>query len=212
MTHEPRSPAAPAARPSWSSSSTSGARRSRTRCSRDASSSEPEPRFPLDLVFCPACALVQITETVPPEQLFRDYVYFSSFSDTMLAHARELAGAPGRGRGSSAPAVLVVEIASNDGYLLQYYEQAGVPVLGIEPARNIAKVAERARASRRCASSSAATLAAQLRRRGPARRRHPRQQRARPRRRPERLRRRHPRRPASTSGVAVDRGAVRAAT
>src|SRR6478735_11367373 len=52
----------------------------------------PEPRYPLDLVFCPTCTLVQITETVPPELLFSDYVYFSSFSETMLAHARELVG------------------------------------------------------------------------------------------------------------------------
>src|SRR5690242_19618388 len=81
----------------------------------------PEPRYPLDLVFCPTCTLVQITETVPPEQLFSDYVYFSSFSETMLAHARALVA-----RFSSArqlgPASLAVEIASNDGYLLQYYK------------------------------------------------------------------------------------------
>jgi SAM-dependent methyltransferase len=99
-----------------------------------------ELRFPLDLVFCGACSLVQITETVPPDQLFSEYLYFSSFSDTMLAHARELVGrlVAERKLGSGA---LAVEIASNDGYLLQYYKQAGVPVLGIEPARNVAKVA-----------------------------------------------------------------------
>ncbi len=102
---------------------------------------QPEPTYPLDLAFCPACTLVQITETVPPEQLFRDYMYFSSFSDTMLEHARTLVGrliAEWRLDGDS----LAVEIASNDGYLLQYYRDAGVPVLGIEPARNIARVAE----------------------------------------------------------------------
>src|SRR6185369_9322496 len=55
-----------------------------------AGSDQPEPRFPLELAFCRTCTLVQITETVPPEQLFREYLYFSSFSDTMLAHAREL--------------------------------------------------------------------------------------------------------------------------
>jgi len=106
-----------------------------------ADSREPEARFPLELVFCPVCTLVQITETVPPEQLFREYLYFSSFSDTMLAHARELtarlAAELKLGAGS-----LAVEIASNDGYLLQYYKHAGVPVMGIEPARNVAKVAE----------------------------------------------------------------------
>jgi len=102
---------------------------------------QPEPLYPLDLVFCPRCTLVQITETVPPEQLFRDYLYFSSFSDTMLRHAKELVGQliDERHFGASS---LAVEIASNDGYLLQYYRDAGVPVLGIEPARNIARVAE----------------------------------------------------------------------
>jgi len=100
-----------------------------------------EPRYPLELVFCPVCLLVQITETVPPEVLFRDYLYFSSFSDTMLAHARELT-ARMKAALKLGERSLAVEIASNDGYLLQYYKQAGVPVMGIEPARNIAKVAE----------------------------------------------------------------------
>ncbi len=101
---------------------------------------EPEPRFPLDVVFCPACSLVQITETVPPEQLFGEYLYFSSFSETMLRHAEAIATRLTQSR-SLGPDSLVVEIASNDGYLLQYYHRAGVPVLGIEPARNIARVA-----------------------------------------------------------------------
>jgi SAM-dependent methyltransferase len=99
-----------------------------------------ELRYPLDLVFCGACSLVQITETVPPDQLFSEYLYFSSFSDTMLAHARELVGRLVASR-KLGPGALAVEIASNDGYLLQYYKQAGVPVLGIEPARNVARVA-----------------------------------------------------------------------
>jgi SAM-dependent methyltransferase len=101
---------------------------------------EAEARYPLDLVFCPACTLVQITETVPPEILFRDYLYFSSFSDTMLAHARALVSRFVAER-RLGPSSLAVEIASNDGYLLQYYKQAGVPVLGVEPARNVARVA-----------------------------------------------------------------------
>jgi SAM-dependent methyltransferase len=100
----------------------------------------PEATFPLDLAWCPSCALVQITETVPPEQLFSDYLYFSSFSETMLAHAQALAAQVAEARRLGAES-LVVEIASNDGYLLQYYQRAGVPVLGIEPARNVAKVA-----------------------------------------------------------------------
>lgn len=101
----------------------------------------PESFYPLDVVMCRSCALVQITETVPPEDLFRNYMYFSSFSETMLRHAQSLASrliaAQELGRDS-----LVVEIASNDGYLLQYYRDAGIPVLGIEPAQNIAQIAE----------------------------------------------------------------------
>src|SRR5947207_893155 len=102
--------------------------------------SQLEPRFPLELVFCPNCTLVQITETVAPEILFRDYVYFSSFSDTMLAHARRLAESLVEQRRLGTDS-LVVEAASNDGYLLKHYGERGVPVLGIEPARNIAAVA-----------------------------------------------------------------------
>src|SRR4051812_18729218 len=95
-----------------------------------------EARYPLDLVFCPSCTLVQITETVPPEVLFREYLYFSSFSDTMLEHAQELVRRFVAER-RLGPASLATEIASNDGYLLQYYKAAGVPVLGIEPAQNV---------------------------------------------------------------------------
>jgi SAM-dependent methyltransferase len=97
----------------------------------------PERRYPLDLALCTACSLVQITETVPPEELFGHYMYFSSFSDTMVSHARELAErlVAERCLGDND---LVVEIASNDGYLLQFYQLHGVQVLGIEPARNVA--------------------------------------------------------------------------
>jgi SAM-dependent methyltransferase len=100
----------------------------------------PEPRYPLDLVFCPACSLVQITESIPPEELFREYVYFSSYSETMLASCEALSGRLTRERGLDGRH-LVVDIASNDGYLLQFYQHLGVPVLGIEPARNVARVA-----------------------------------------------------------------------
>jgi len=101
---------------------------------------QPEPHFPLELVLCTACSLAQITATVPAEQLFGEYLYFSSFSDTMLRHARTLVERVinERALGSENR---VVEIASNDGYLLQYYQKAGVQVLGVEPARNIARVA-----------------------------------------------------------------------
>src|SRR5580658_215854 len=102
---------------------------------------QPEETFPLALAFCEACALAQITESIPPQKLFSEYLYFSSFSDTMVAHAKSLATRLTRERSLSA-ASLVIEIASNDGYLLQHYARAGVPVLGIEPAANIARVAE----------------------------------------------------------------------
>jgi SAM-dependent methyltransferase len=102
---------------------------------------EPEETFPLELAFCSSCTLVQLTECVSPEKLFREYVYFSSFSDTMLRHAEELA-ADLIGSRRLGPESLVVEVASNDGYLLQYYKRAGIPVLGIEPAANVARVAE----------------------------------------------------------------------
>lgn len=101
-----------------------------------------QPEYPLDLVVCPACSLVQITETVPPEELFREYLYFSSYSDSFVSHARELAHRLIRERSLGAGS-LVVEVGSNDGYLLQHYRERGVPVLGIEPAANVAEVARR---------------------------------------------------------------------
>ena len=103
--------------------------------------SAPEDKFPLVLYFCPKCTLVQIGETVIPERLFKHYLYASSFSDTMLKHARELVELMMKTRKLNGDS-LVIEIASNDGYLLQYYKQQGIPVLGIEPAENIAATAE----------------------------------------------------------------------
>jgi SAM-dependent methyltransferase len=101
----------------------------------------PEARYPLDVVACAGCALVQITETVAPELLFREYLYFTSVADAAVEHARRLAERVLAGR-PPGPASLVLEIASNDGYLLQHYRARGVRVLGVEPARNVAKVAE----------------------------------------------------------------------
>jgi hypothetical protein len=101
----------------------------------------PEARFPLEVAFCPTCSLVQITEEVPPEQLFVDnYLYFSSFSDHLLRHSREhaLGLADSRGLGAES---LVVEIASNDGYLLRNFVERGIPVLGIDPAPDLAAAA-----------------------------------------------------------------------
>jgi SAM-dependent methyltransferase len=122
---------------------------------------QPEPRYPLDLVFCPQCSLVQITETVPPEELFRDYVYFSSFSDTMVRHAESLANEVSRQYALSSSS-LVMEIASNDGYLLQHYLRRGIPVLGIEPAQNVAHVARTERGIETINEFFGRDLAAQL--------------------------------------------------
>jgi hypothetical protein len=123
--------------------------------------SRPEPVYPLELVFCPSCALVQITETVPPEQLFRDYLYFSSFSETLVNRAGVLANEMITAKGLNADS-LAMEIASNDGYLLQHYLKAGVPVLGIEPALNIAKVAREERGIRTISEFFGSELAGQL--------------------------------------------------
>ncbi len=99
----------------------------------------PEARFPLDVAFCPDCSLVQILEEVPPEQLFVDnYLYFSSFSDELLRHSREHALGLIEQRGLGADS-LVVELASNDGYLLRNFAEAGVPVLGVDPAPDQAR-------------------------------------------------------------------------
>ncbi len=106
----------------------------------EAQLDQDEMTYPLEVALCPNCSLVQINATVPPELLFREYLYFSSFSETMLRHAREGAERLIRRHGLGAE-TLVVEIASNDGYLLRNFVAAGVPVLGIEPARNIARLA-----------------------------------------------------------------------
>jgi SAM-dependent methyltransferase len=128
---------------------------------------QPEPTYPLDLVFCPRCTLVQITETVPPEILFREYFYFSSFSTTFLEHAERLARRLVVER-RLGPESLVAEVASNDGYLLQYYRSAGVPVLGIEPATNIAEWATRERGIPTINEFFSAELARRLRDEGKA--------------------------------------------
>jgi SAM-dependent methyltransferase len=102
---------------------------------------EPEPKHPLDVAFCASCSLVQILETVAPEDLFQDdYPYYSSFSDALLRHSRSNVEARLAER-PLGPKDLVVELASNDGYLLQYYVQAGVPVLGIDPAEGPVRAA-----------------------------------------------------------------------
>ena len=104
---------------------------------------EPEPYFPLEVAFCNNCGLVQILETVPPEILFCDaYPYFSSVSPALLEHSKEnaLDLMEDRNLGSGS---LVIELASNDGYLLKNYVQNKIPVLGIDPAEGPAKAAEK---------------------------------------------------------------------
>ena len=100
-----------------------------------------EPFFPLELAFCPGCSLVQILHTVDPEVLFADrYPYYSSVSEALLAHSRANVAQCIARRALDAGS-RVVEIASNDGYLLQYYAAEGIPVLGIDPAEGPAQVA-----------------------------------------------------------------------
>jgi SAM-dependent methyltransferase len=99
-----------------------------------------DPFLPLHAYVCEACFLVQLPEAASPEEMFGDYPYFSSVSASWLEHARRYVEqvVPRFGLG---PGSRVIEIASNDGYLLQYLKEKGIPVLGIEPARNVAAVA-----------------------------------------------------------------------
>jgi SAM-dependent methyltransferase len=99
-----------------------------------------EPFYPLSAFVCGGCFLVQLGHFEPPERIFSDYVYFSSFSDSWLKHAESYADAMIARLGLGAQSS-VIEIASNDGYLLQYFRARGIPVLGIEPAANVAEAA-----------------------------------------------------------------------
>jgi hypothetical protein len=99
-----------------------------------------EPFYPLRVHVCESCYLAQLEEYVSPEAIFSEYAYFSSYADSWLRHAKgytDMATA----RFGLGPSSFVVELASNDGYLLQYFVEKGVPVLGIEPARNVALAA-----------------------------------------------------------------------
>jgi len=98
--------------------------------------------YPLEVYVCESCFLVQLQEFETPENIFGDYAYFSSYSDTWLEHAKDYVDKMINVFGIGARSY-VVEIASNDGYLLQYFAERGIPVLGIEPARNVAEVARR---------------------------------------------------------------------
>jgi SAM-dependent methyltransferase len=99
-----------------------------------------EPYFPLKAYFCKQCGLVQLEEFASPEDIFSQYDYFSSFSETWLRHARQYVEHMTE-RFSLNKNSQVVEIASNDGYLLQYFIERGIPSLGIEPAGNVAEAA-----------------------------------------------------------------------
>ena len=99
-----------------------------------------EKKYNLSLSFCPSCYLVQLNKTVPPEELFRNYIYFSSTSSKFLEHCRKTANYLTR-RFRLHSSSLVLEVASNDGAQLQYFKKLGIPVLGIDPAQNIAKIA-----------------------------------------------------------------------
>jgi hypothetical protein len=104
---------------------------------------EPDPVYPLHARVCDACLLVQVEPAVPPEAIFSDYAYFSSFSESWLAHCRAYA-AMAIARFALDANSMAIEIASNDGYLLGNFVAAGIPCLGIEPAANVA-VAARAK-------------------------------------------------------------------
>jgi SAM-dependent methyltransferase len=99
-----------------------------------------EPFYPLRVYVCERCLLVQLETYVAPESIFSEYAYFSSYSDTWLAHASAYVNAISARLGLNAH-TRVVEVGSNDGYLLQYFVPKGIPVLGIEPAANVAKAA-----------------------------------------------------------------------
>jgi 2-polyprenyl-3-methyl-5-hydroxy-6-metoxy-1,4-benzoquinol methylase len=101
---------------------------------------EMEPFYPLHVYVCENCFLVQLQEYISPENIFSDYAYFSSYSDSWLQHAKNYTEMALK-RFHLNKQSQVVEIASNDGYLLQYFVAHGIPVLGIEPAANIAEVA-----------------------------------------------------------------------
>jgi hypothetical protein len=99
-----------------------------------------ETFYPLHVRICDSCLLVQLPAYVPGEDIFSDYAYFSSYSDSWVAHAKRYADAMIERLGLSADS-LVTEVASNDGYLLQHFLAAGIPVLGVEPAGNVANAA-----------------------------------------------------------------------
>jgi hypothetical protein len=100
----------------------------------------PEVFYPLNVLLCQQCLLVQLPAYVTGEHIFSEYAYFSSYSDSWVAHAKRYADEMTAALGLTSDS-LVIEVASNDGYLLQHFVAAGIPVLGVEPAGNVAKAA-----------------------------------------------------------------------
>jgi SAM-dependent methyltransferase len=103
---------------------------------------EMEPFYPLHVRACTRCWLSQLPSFVPPDEIFAEYAYFSGYSDSWVAHARAYVDMISERLGLTQDS-LVVELASNDGYLLQHFGPKGIPVLGIDPAANVAEAAER---------------------------------------------------------------------
>lgn len=102
-----------------------------------------DPAYPLHARVCTSCFLVQVDDVVPPDRIFREYAYFSSYSASWVEHARRFA-VTAAARLALGNTSLVVELASNDGYLLRHFAALGVPALGVEPAKNVAAIAQEA--------------------------------------------------------------------
>lgn len=107
----------------------------------EAGLGRPEPRWPLRAAICAQCYLVQLDHHADPHALFDSYVYFSSFADSWVEHAKRYAASVSQ-RFSLGASSRVVEVASNDGYMLRHFKAAGIPALGIEPAANVAEAAQ----------------------------------------------------------------------
>lgn len=108
---------------------------------REKDLDKPEKKFPLKVYVCKKCFLVQIPEFESPENIFKEYAYFSSYSKSWLNHAKNYVNMISE-KNNLGKDNLVVELASNDGYLLQFFKNKAVSVLGIEPAANVAKIAQ----------------------------------------------------------------------
>ena len=155
-----------------------------------------EPFYPLHVRVCEHCLLVQLEELVAPEEIFTEYAYFSSYSDSWVAHARDYVESVVERFGLGADSQ-VVELASNDGYLLQHLVERGIPALGVEPAANVAEVA-RERGIETVVEFFGRELASRLVAEGRQADLLVGEQRVRPRSRPQRLHRRH----AAIAGAA----------